>query len=506
MLDGETAFKLYDTYGFPLDLTQDALRPRKIEVGVDDFKTAMERQKAEARASWSGSGDAADETIWLTLRERVGVSEFLGYEMEQAEAVIVALVKEGAETTALQSGDKGAIICNQTPFYGESGGQVGDKGSIRLGDAIFEVTDTKKKADGLFVHHGSVKKGSFSVDDAIELSVDGERRSAIRANHSATHLIHEALREVLGSHVAQKGSLVSDERLRFDFSHTKPINEAELTRIENIANAIVLQNADVSTRVMAVDDAIEAGAMALFGEKYGDEVRVVSMGRAIEGEKAGETYSLELCGGTHVKRTGDIGFIKLVQESASAAGVRRIEALTADKAREAFDAQDKQLRALAGLLKVGLGDVTGRVETLVDERRRLEKELNEAKKQLALSGGGQSEDKPVDVNGLQYLGRIVHGIAPKELKGIVDDAKQSLGSGVVALIGISDDGKAGIVVGVTSDLTDKISAVDLVRIGSEALGGKGGGGRSDMAQAGGPDAGQAEKALAGIKDMLGSVS
>lgn len=506
VLDGETAFKLYDTYGFPLDLTQDALRPRKIEVGVDDFKTAMERQKAEARASWSGSGDAADETIWLTLRERVGVSEFLGYEMEQAEAVIVALVKEGAETTALQSGDKGAIICNQTPFYGESGGQVGDKGSIRLGDAIFEVTDTKKKADGLFVHHGSVKKGSFSVDDAIELSVDGERRSAIRANHSATHLIHEALREVLGSHVAQKGSLVSDERLRFDFSHTKPINEAELTRIENIANAIVLQNADVSTRVMAVDDAIEAGAMALFGEKYGDEVRVVSMGRAIEGEKAGETYSLELCGGTHVKRTGDIGFIKLVQESASAAGVRRIEALTADKAREALDAQDKQLRALAGLLKVGVGDVTGRVETLVDERRRLEKELNEAKKQLALSGGGQSEDKPVDVNGLQYLGRIVHGIAPKELKGIVDDAKQSLGSGVVALIGISDDGKAGIVVGVTSDLTDKISAVDLVRIGSEALGGKGGGGRSDMAQAGGPDAGQAEKALAGIKDMLGSVS
>ncbi|MEP3525839.1 MAG: alanine--tRNA ligase [Hyphomicrobiales bacterium] len=506
VLDGETAFKLYDTYGFPLDLTQDALRPRKIEVGVDDFKAAMERQKAEARASWSGSGDAADDTIWLTLRERVGVSEFLGYEMEQAEAVIVALVKEGAETTTLQSGDKGAIICNQTPFYGESGGQVGDKGTIRLGDATFQVTDTKKKADGLFIHHGVVKKGSFNVNDAIELNVDGERRSAIRANHSATHLIHEALREVLGSHVAQKGSLVSDERLRFDFSHTKPIDDDELTRIENIANAIVLQNADVSTRVMAVDDAIEAGAMALFGEKYGDEVRVVSMGVAIEGEKVGETYSLELCGGTHVKRTGDIGFIKLVQESASAAGVRRIEALTADKARQAFDAQDKQMRALAGLLKVGVGDVTGRVETLVDERRRLEKELNEAKKQLALSGGGQSEDKPVDVNGTQYLGRIVNGIAPKELKGIVDDAKQSLGSGVVALIGISDDGKAGIVVGVTSDLTDKISAVDLVRVGSAALGGKGGGGRPDMAQAGGPDAEQAEKALAGIKDMLGSVS
>lgn len=506
ILDGETAFKLYDTYGFPLDLTQDALRTRKIEVGVDDFNRAMERQKAEARASWSGSGDAAAETIWLVLRERLGVSEFLGYEMELAEAVIVALVQDSAEVSKLETGENGAVICNQTPFYGESGGQVGDQGTIRLGAALFQVTDTKKKADGLFIHHGFVKAGSFSVGDAVELTVDANRRSAIRANHSATHLIHEALREVLGSHVAQKGSLVSEERLRFDFSHPKPMDDAQLSRVEDIANAIVLQNSDVNTRVMAVDDAIEAGAMALFGEKYGDEVRVVSMGTAIEGEKAGEIYSLELCGGTHVSRTGDIGFIKLVQESASAAGVRRIEALTADKARHEFDLQDKQLRTLAGLLKVGVGDITSRVETLVDERRRLEKELAEAKKQLALSGDGKCEDKPVDVNGLQYLARVVHGIAPKELKGIVDEAKQTLGSGVVALIGISEDGKAGIVVGVTSDLTDKVSAVDLVRLGSETLGGKGGGGRPDMAQAGGPDVDQAEKALAEIRNALTSVT
>lgn len=502
VLDGETAFKLYDTYGFPLDLTQDALRGRKIGVEVGDFNSAMERQKAEARASWAGSGDAAAETIWLKVRDRVGASEFLGYEMERAEAAIAALVKDGAEASVLEEGEKGAIICNQTPFYGESGGQTGDIGTIRAGNALFRVTDTQKKADGLFIHHGHVEKGRFNVSDAVELQIDSGRRAAIRANHSATHLVHEALRAVLGSHVAQKGSLVSDERLRFDFSHPKPMSEAELTRVEVMANAIVLQNSEVSTRIMAVDDAIKTGAMALFGEKYGDEVRVVSMGTALEGEKAGRTYSLELCGGTHVKRTGDIGLIKLVQETASAAGVRRIEALTADKARAAFDAQDKQLRHLAGLLRVSPGDVAARVETLVEERRRLEKELNDAKRQLALSGGGKAQDKPVEVNGISYLSRIVKGIEARELKGIVDEAKQSIGSGVIALVGISDDGKAGIVVGVTDDLTDRISAVDLVRIGSGALGGKGGGGRPDMAQAGGPDADKAETALEKIRAAL----
>ncbi|MEP3631447.1 MAG: alanine--tRNA ligase [Hyphomicrobiales bacterium] len=502
-LDGETAFKLYDTYGFPLDLTQDALRAREIDVDLDGFKTAMERQKAEARASWSGSGDAAAETIWLTLRERLGVTEFLGYEMEQAEAVVTAIVKDGAEVSTLNAGDSGAIIFNQTPFYGESGGQVGDHGSVRVGDNLFRVTDTQKKADGVFVHHGKMESGALSIDDAVELDVDHQRRTRVRANHSATHLVHEALREVLGDHVAQKGSLVSDERLRFDFSHPKPMSEEELIRVEEIANNIILQNAEVSTRVMAVDDAIEAGAMALFGEKYGDEVRVVSMGLVDEGDKAGDIYSLELCGGTHVKRTGDIGLVKLVQESASAAGVRRLEALTADRAREEFGAQDRQLKEIASLLKVGVGDVSSRISALVEERKRLEKELKDAKKQLALSGGaGQTDDKPVDVNGTQFIGRVVQGIAPKELKGIVDEAKQTLGSGVVALVGVSDDGKAGIVVGVTSDLTDKFSAVDLVRAGSEALGGKGGGGRPDMAQAGGPDAEKAEAAVEAIRLML----
>ena len=502
-LDGETAFKLYDTYGFPLDLTQDALRAREIEVDLDGFNTAMERQKAEARASWSGSGDAADETIWLTLRERLGVTEFLGYEMEHAEAVVTAIVKEGSEVTALNAGDSGAILFNQTPFYGESGGQVGDHGTVRIGDNLFRVTDTQKKADGVFVHHGKMEAGTLSIGDAVEQNVDHQRRTRVRANHSATHLVHEALREVLGDHVAQKGSLVSDERLRFDFSHPKPMSEDELIRVEEIANNIILQNAEVSTRVMAVDDAIEAGAMALFGEKYGDEVRVVSMGLVDEGDKAGEIYSLELCGGTHVKRTGDIGLVKLVQESASAAGVRRLEGLTADRAREEFGAQDRQLKEIASLLKVGVGDVSSRISALVEERKRLEKELKDAKKQLALSGGtGQADDKPVDVNGIQFIGRVVHGIAPKELKGIVDEAKQSLGSGVVVLVGVSDDGKAGIVVGVTSDLTNKLSAVDLVRAGSEALGGKGGGGRPDMAQAGGPDAGKAEAAVEAVRSQL----
>ncbi|MBA4783938.1 MAG: alanine--tRNA ligase [Rhizobiales bacterium] len=504
VLDGETAFKLYDTYGFPLDLTQDALRSRKIEVALDGFNAAMERQKAEARASWTGSGDAATETIWLSLRERLGASEFLGYEMERAEGVVTALVASAKEIPVLNAGEDGAIICNQTPFYGESGGQVGDTGEIRVGEALFRVSDTQKRAGGLFVHYGMLETGSIKVGDPVELVVDHHRRRAIRANHSATHLVHEALREVLGPHVAQKGSLVSDERLRFDFSHTKPMSEEELARVEDIANEIVLQNGEVMTRIMAVDDAIAAGAMALFGEKYGDEVRVVSMGTATVGEKSGKTYSLELCGGIHVRRVGDIGMIRLVQETASAAGVRRIEALTGNKALAEFRTQDRELRNIAGLLKTGVADVAPRVEALLKERRRLEKDLNDAKRQLALSGGGGADDKPVEINGIAFLSRILHGIAAKELKGIVDEAKQSLTSGVVALVGISEDGKAGIAVGVTADLTSRLSAVDLVRAGSVSVGGQGGGGRPDMAQAGGPDGDQAEAAIDAIKALLES--
>ncbi len=505
VLDGKTAFKLYDTYGFPLDLTQDALRVREIDVAVDDFKVAMQQQKDEARASWAGSGDQGAEKIWLTLRENCGATEFLGYKMEEAEAVIVALVKYGEEVEALSTGDKAALICNQTPFYGESGGQVGDQGTIRLGDdALFTVTDTKKKADGLFVHYGEMSKGCLKIHDAVEMRINKERRDAIRSNHSATHLIHEALREVLGDHVAQKGSLVSDERLRFDFSHPKPLSELELLNVETMANEIIQQNDEVLTRIMAVDDAIKAGAMALFGEKYGDEVRVVSMGQARHGNKAGKTYSLELCGGTHVQRTGDIGLVKLTQETASASGVRRVEAITGKAALETFDNYDKQLHKIASLLKVTKNEVAERVSNLFDERRNLEKELSDLRKKLALSGDEHSKDEPEKVNDVSYLPRVVTGIASKELKGIVDEAKKNLGSGVVVFIGISADNKAAIVVGVTNDLTNRFNAVDLVRIGSKAIGGKGGGGRPDMAQAGGPDGDKVDEAIKVIRQELES--
>jgi alanyl-tRNA synthetase len=502
-LDGETAFKLYDTYGFPLDLTQDALRARGIGVDTDGFSAAMERQKAEARAAWSGSGEAATETVWFALKEKVGATDFLGYETEKAEGVVTALVADGAETDKITAGQSGFVILNQTPFYGESGGQVGDTGRMAASGVKVTVTGVQKKADGLFVHAVTVEEGELAVDLALELVVDETRRGAVRSNHSATHLVHEALREVLGTHVAQKGSLVSPDRLRFDFSHPKPMSDDELSKVEGFANEIVLQNAPVETRLMAVDDAIESGAMALFGEKYGDEVRVVSMGTTLHGDKAGKPYSIELCGGTHVRRTGDIGLVTLVSESAVAAGVRRIEALTGGEARAYLDEQDKRVRELAAILKVGAGDVTSRVAQLVEDRRRLEKELADAKKKLAMGGGGAGASAPVkDAGAFKLMGRVVEGINPKDLKGLADEAKAQLGSGVVVLINVADDGKAAIVTGVTKDLTDKVSAVDLVRIGSEALGGRGGGGRPDMAQAGGPDGSKADAAVAAIEGHL----
>lgn len=503
-LDGETAFKLYDTYGFPLDLTQDALRPRGLAVDTDGFNTAMERQRAEARAAWAGSGEAATEQVWFAIKERVGATEFLGYDTEHAEGVVVALVRNGEEVDALKAGESGAVMVNQTPFYGESGGQVGDTGTITVGDVRLVVTDTQKKAAGLFVHSVTVEAGTLKLNDAVELNVDGSRRSKIRSNHSATHLLHEALREVLGTHVAQKGSQVSSDRLRFDFSHTKPMSDDELRQVESLANEIILQNAPVETRLMAVDEAIESGAMALFGEKYGDEVRVVTMGTALHGGKAGKSYSVELCGGTHAKRTGDIGLVNLVSEGAVASGVRRLEALTGDAAREYLETQDRRVREIAGILKVTPADAATRVAALVDERRKLERELAEAKKKLALGGGGAggAEDAIRDLGTVKLMARSVEGISPKDLKGLVDDAKKSLGSGVVTMVAVSEDGKAGIVVGVTADLTDRFSAVDLVRVGSEALGGKGGGGRPDMAQAGGPDGSKADEAIAAIEAAL----
>jgi alanyl-tRNA synthetase len=505
VLNGETAFRLYDTYGFPLDLTQDALRGRNMTVDTTAFDSAMARQKAEARKAWSGSGEAATETVWFGVKDKTGATEFLGYDTEEAEGVVAAIIADGAEAPSLAKGQKGAVILNQTPFYGESGGQAGDTG-VMAGEGVrFRVTETQKKLGDLFVHMGVVEEGSLKPGQALVLTVDHARRTAIRANHSATHLLHEALRQVLGDHVAQKGSLVNDERLRFDVSHTKPVTAEEVQAVEDMANAIVLQNAPVSTRLMAVDDAVASGARALFGEKYGDEVRVVAMGAFPSGANAGRTYSIELCGGTHVARTGDIGLVAVVAEGAVASGVRRIEALTGDAARHALGQDSRRLRDIAGLLKTSVTDTVERVGALADERRKLEREVADLRRKLAMAGGGEAKsavDDLKEIGGIKFLGRALSGIEMKDLKGIADDGKAKVGSGVVAIVGVGADGKAGIVVGVTPDLTARFNAVDLVRVGSEALGGKGGGGRPDMAQAGGPNGAAAEAALAAVSNAL----
>ena len=504
-LDGETAFRLYDTYGFPLDLTQDALRQRGIGVDLEGFDAAMARQKAEARANWAGSGEAATEAVWFALREKLGATEFLGYETEQAEGIVLALVREGAAVDSAEAGDTVGVVVNQTPFYGESGGQMGDTGVISGEGFSIEVSDTQKKADGLFVHFGRVVRGAARVGAAVELKVDHARRTRLRSNHSATHLVHEALREVLGTHVAQKGSLVAPERLRFDFSHPKPISAEELEKVEDLANEIVVQNAPVTTRLMGVDDAIAEGAMALFGEKYGDEVRVFSMGTALHGDKTGKPYSVELCGGTHVGATGDIGLVRIVSEGAVAAGVRRIEALTGEAARHYLDEQERRLKSVAATLKISPADVPARVEALLEERRKLERELADARRKLALGGGagaGGAEADVKDVGGTKFLGKVVEGVAPRDLKSLADDGKKSLGSGVVTFVGVGEDGKASVVVAVTDDLTARFSAVDLVRKASAALGGQGGGGRPDMAQAGGPEGSRAGAALAAVSEAI----
>jgi alanyl-tRNA synthetase len=505
-LKGDTAFTLYDTYGFPLDLTQDALRPRGISVDVAAFDTAMEKQREKARASWAGSGDAASEAIWFPLREKAGATEFLGYDTETAEGVVSALVRDGKEVAELKSGETGQVVMNQTPFYGESGGQVGDTG-IMTGEGVrFRVTETQKKAGDLFVHTGMVEQGVLKPGLALQLDVDHARRTAIRANHSATHLLHEALRQVLGDHVAQKGSLVAPERLRFDFSHPKPMSAAEIEKVEDIANDFVLQNSAVTTRLMALDDARSSGARALFGEKYGDEVRVVAMGDLPEG---GNTlgWSVELCGGTHVKRTGDIGLISVVSDSGVAAGVRRLEALTGRAARKAANEVAQAAQAVAGdLLRSSVADMPARITQLLDERKKLERDLTEARKQLAMGGGGKSggDNGIKTVGNIKLLARAVTGIDIKDLKGLADEGKKQVGSGVVALVATSDDGKGSIVVGVTPDLVSRFSAVDLVRKASEVLGGKGGGGKPDMAQAGGPDGSKADAALKAIEAALGA--
>lgn len=508
---GDVAFKLYDTFGFPLDLTEDALRARDISVDTNAFKTAMEKQKAEARKAWKGSGDAATETLWFELRDEHGATEFLGYENETAEGVITAMVADGKIVDTLKKGTKASIITNQTPFYGESGGQVGDAGVITgPKGATFRVTDTQKKLGALFVHEGEVEKGTFSTGQTVDLKVDHAQRTAIRANHSATHLLHEALRQVLGTHVAQKGSMVGPDRLRFDFSHTKAVGADELAQVEDIANAVILENAAVETRLMSPDDAKAEGAMALFGEKYGDEVRVVSMGDAGRSDKTKDkaAWSIELCGGTHVRRTGDIGLVKVVGESASASGIRRIEALTADGARSYLSGTDTMLRDAATLLKTKPDSVLERLKALVDEKKQLERQLSDAKRQVAMAGtgggpaNGGNDDLIRTIGEVKLLARTVEGLNPKDLRSLVDDGKKQVGSGIVVIAGKTEAGKAGLAVGVTDDLTDKWTAVDLVKTGAAALGGKGGGGRPDMAQAGGPDGDKAGDAVEAIATEL----
>jgi alanyl-tRNA synthetase len=507
ILPGSIAFKLYDTYGFPLDLTEDHLRAREIGVDLEGFDAAMRQQRAEARKAWAGSGEAATESIWFGLKERLGASEFLGYETECAAGIIVAMLKDGREVSRLGRGESGQIIVNQTPFYGESGGQVGDTGRISAAGFTFRVTNTQKRLGDLIIHEGVVEEGEGRVSLAVDLEVDHQRRRAIRANHSATHLIHEALRQVLGDHVAQKGSLVAPDRLRFDFAHQKPIGAEDLARIEDIANRAVLQNTPVETRLMDLEDAIGSGARALFGEKYGDQVRVVSMGHAAEvlgggdGSRANAPLSVELCGGTHVSQTGDIGLISIVSESPVAAGVRRIEAKTRDAARHHLNAQAHKLQELAHLLKAPEEETGARLAQVLEERRKLERDLAEARKRLAM-GSEAGAPAAEEIGGVKFLGKEVSGVEMKDLKSLADEAKRSLGSGVVAIVGVGADGKAGVVVGVTEDLIGRLDAVALARLAAEKLGGKGGGGRRDLAQAGGPDGAGAPAALAAIAAAL----
>ncbi|MGY6705750.1 alanine--tRNA ligase [Roseinatronobacter sp.] len=499
-LPGAAAFKLYDTFGFPLDLTQDALRERGRAVDVAGFDAAMAEQKARARASWSGSGEAADATIWFDLADRVGASEFLGYDMETAEAQVMALVVDGAEVKS--AGADVQIITNQTPFYAESGGQVGDTGFIRSATGMAEVTDTRKTA-GLIIHFAKVTEGEIKTGQPVKLEVAHTRRSAIRANHSATHLLHEALRRALGEHVAQKGSLNAAERLRFDFSHGAAIGAEQLAQIEAEVNAFIRQNTPVETRIMTPDDARALGAQALFGEKYGEEVRVVSMGNLAGSGKGqdGNTYSLELCGGTHVARTGDIGAFVLLNEGASSAGVRRVEGLTGQAALAYLRTQESRLSDVAGLLKAPVQDVGDRVRALMDERRALQNEIAQLKRELAMGGSGDGGDDLREVAGIKVIAKVMEGVSGKDLPPLIDAMKEKLGSGVVILI--ADTGaKPAVAAGVTADLTERFSAVDLLREVVAGLGGKGGGGRPDMAQGGGADISNADGALAAALALI----
>jgi alanyl-tRNA synthetase len=497
-LPGATAFKLYDTFGFPYDLTEDALRGQNMAVDRAGFDAAMAEQKAAARAAWKGSGETAAQEIWFDIAEELGSTEFTGYAATEGEGTVVAIVRDGQRVNAAITGDEVVILTNQTPFYAESGGQVGDVGVI-TGEAGFEaeVTDTSKPLGRLHAHKAVIEGGEVKVGDAVVLKVDVEHRNEVRANHSATHLLHAALRNHLGKHVSQKGSLVAAERFRFDFSHPKALTGQEIAAIEAEVNRHVRENGSVGTRLMTPDDAIAAGAMALFGEKYGDEVRVLSMGRVADG-----TYSVELCGGTHVTATGDIALFKIISESAVSSGVRRIEALTGEAARQWLTGREDSLKEIAAALKASPDEVSARVISLIDDRKRLERELAEAKKALALGGGsGKAEQAVEQVGGHGFIGQVIEGLDPKGLRGLVDEAKQKLGSGVAVLVAVNE-GRGSVAVGVTDDRKGAVSAVDLVKAAVTALGGQGGGGRPDMAQGGGPDGDKAAEAVAAVKAAL----
>ena len=496
VLDGQKAFKLYDTYGFPLDLTQDFMRGYGWSVDTDGFDAAMAEQKAAARRAWSGSGDAATETIWLDLGERLGSTEFLGYGAESAEGQVTALVVDGAEVETAPG--QVAVVTNQTPFYAESGGQQGDHGSLHWDGGSARVTDTFKTPAGMFVHRAEVTEGELSVGTALRMEIDSVRRRRLRANHSATHLLHEALRHVLGDHVAQKGSLVAPDRLRFDFSHPRAVSDEEMVRVEAIVNERIRMNSEVSTRIMTPDAAIELGALALFGEKYGEEVRVVQMGGETDIEGRG-AWSVELCGGTHVGRTGDISLLRVVSESAVAGGVRRIEAVTESGALEWLDGREKALMEAADLLKVAPEQLAERVARLVEDNRKAERDISTLRRKLAAGGG--SGEAPSVINGVNFVGRLLEDTPARELKSMADEIKANMQNAVICLVA-TDGGKASIVVAVTSDLVESRNAVDLVKLGSAALGGGGGGGRPDMAQAGGPDAAAASKAIDAVSAAL----
>jgi len=492
-LNGETAFKLYDTYGFPLDLTQDALKLKGIEVDTKGFDEAMAKQKAEARKNWAGSGDEGTEKVWFEVKEAIGGTEFLGYTTTKSDGIIKALVKDGRMVDSVQDGEF-YLVANQTPFYGECGGQVGDIGTITGKGFKAEVNDAKRKLDTVFVHCCKMIEGEAKVEDFANFEVNLENRKRICANHSVTHIAHKVLRTILGEHVAQKGSLVAPDKMRFDISHPQQITAEQLKLAEDMVNAAIRENYKVNTVLMNQDEAVKTGAMALFGEKYGEEVRVVTM------EKDGEVYSRELCGGTHVTETGDIGYFNIISESAVAAGVRRIECVTGKSAEEYVDDMECKLHTACDILKTNVNDLEARLKNMLAERKKMEAEILNLKKSLA-SGGTRSDTEVETVNGVKFIGKVIPDVHPKELKGFIDEMSQNIGSGVMVLA-TDKDGKASIVVGVTKDLTDKYSAVDLVKIASRAVGGQGGGGRPDMAQAGGPDASKLSQAFEDVKKAI----